>query len=226
MLRRDYIMRMIEEFSRGLAKILDQKRQKLWPEAQRSVEEQISALTGTTLADIMTLSDTELLGCLLKTGEATGPGVKALLLARLLLEAADSADAQENQSADISRALRLKALHLLLFTALRGDVYEWPESVPTIDLVVQQLGQPSLPLHTQGLLMQHFERTGQFARAEDALFALIDSTPDNPALRELGLSFYSRLRAQRDAALDAGDLPRAEDEAGLEEFESRTVARG
>ena len=34
------------------------------------------------------------------------------------------------------------------------------------------------------MLMQHYERTGEFAKAEDALFAMLDAQPDNPAIVE------------------------------------------
>jgi hypothetical protein len=32
-----------------------------------------------------------------------------------------------------------------------------------------------LPLRTLALLMQHYERTGEFAKAEDELFAMLDA---------------------------------------------------
>ena len=69
--------------------------------------------------------------------------------------------------------------------------------------------------------MQHYERTGNFAKAEDALFAMLEAEPDNAALVEFGLAFYQRLLTQSDAALNAANLPRVEAEEGQKELQRR-----
>ncbi len=69
--------------------------------------------------------------------------------------------------------------------------------------------------------MRHYEQTGQFARAEDALFAMLDGDPANSEMLEFGISFYDRLGAQSDDALSAGNLPRPELAAGRAELLSR-----
>ena len=81
-----------------------------------------------------------------------------------------------------------------------------------------------LPLATEARLMQHYERLGQFGRAEDALFAMLEQDPQNPGLAEFGLSFYERLLRQTDGNLESGNLPRAEVEAGLAELRERRTA--
>ena len=58
--------------------------------------------------------------------------------------------------------------------------------------------------------MQHYERSQEFAKAEDALFAMLEAEPGNAGLVEFGVAFYERLRGQSDAALEAGKLPRSE----------------
>ena len=72
--------------------------------------------------------------------------------------------------------------------------------------------------------MQYYEYLGEFGRAEDALFAMLEQEPANPALIDFGLAFYERLRRQTDASLEAGNLPRAEVEAGLAELGQRKMA--
>ena len=71
------------------------------------------------------------------------------------------------------------------------------------------------------MLMQHHERTGEFAKAENALFAMLDAEPGNEAIVEFGVAFYKRMLAQSDAALMEGKLPRAEVEEGLKELVQR-----
>jgi hypothetical protein len=72
--------------------------------------------------------------------------------------------------------------------------------------------------------MQYCERTGSFAKAEDAFFALLDVEPGNSRLIDFGIAFYQRLQSQSNEALVAGDLPRAEVEAGLGELRDREAA--
>jgi hypothetical protein len=66
--------------------------------------------------------------------------------------------------------------------------------------------------------MQHYERLGEFARAEDCLFAMLEFEPENRNLLEFGIGFYDRLRCRNDATLLAGNSPRVEVEAGLSEL--------
>lgn len=221
MIRRDYILRMIEEFFRLLARIDRLKQNRQWGEAESTVRAEIERLVGTGGAALVTLSDTEIFSRLLEGGELHSAREKAFMLARLLLENAETAEAGDPPNLTLARQLRLKALHLLLHTALRDDIPEWPEYVPTIDRVLQLLADSALPLHTCALLMQHFEHSGQFGKAEDTLYRMLEIAPEEPALRQLGISFYHRLLARSDAALAGGDLPRAEVEAGLKELHAR-----
>jgi hypothetical protein len=74
------------------------------------------------------------------------------------------------------------------------------------------------------MLMRFYEQTGQFARAEDSLFAMLELEPTNPSLLDFGLSFYQRLESRSDSVLAEGDLPRAELDAGAEELRQRKAA--
>ena len=96
-----------------------------------------------------------------------------------------------------------------------------PDLVPTVAAFTATLADAPLPAQTQAMLMHHYERTGAFAKAEDALFALLDATPATHEVVDFGLAFYERLRGQRDTALTAGNLPRSELEAAVAELLSR-----
>jgi tetratricopeptide (TPR) repeat protein len=143
---------------------------------------------------------------------------KTLILTRLLKEAGDVAAAEGR--VEESRECYLKALHLLLDTLARGEVFECPEFVPKVEMLRDAL-HGTLPARTHALLMQHYERTGEFAKAEDALFAMLDADPDNDAIVEFGISFYQRLLAQSDSMLNEANLPRAEVEEGLKGLQGR-----
>jgi hypothetical protein len=117
-------------------------------------------------------------------------------------------------------------LNLLLETLARAEVSDFPDFVPKVEAFVEALRDAPLPLSTQVRLMQHYERLGEFGKAEDALFAMLEAEPHEPKLVEFGISFYRRLGSHSDATLSAGHLPRAELQAGLAELARRRRSQG
>lgn len=218
MFRRDYILRMIEEFVAALTRISSLKQGQQWNEAGRSLEAEFKRLIGDG-SQVERLSETELLSRLMHDGPTHLLRDKTLMLVTLLKEAGDVA-AAENRL-DASRQCYLKALHLLLDVLARGEVFECPEFVPKIEMLVTALQPAPLPGRTQALLMHHYERTGEFAKAEDALFVLLDAGPHDDEMVKFGVAFYQRLLAQSDAALNAANLPRSEAEEGLKDLQRR-----
>ena len=222
MIRRDYIIRMIEDFIQMLSRLDSLKRGQLWNEAGGMVDAQFEALLGAGAQAAARLSETELLAALIKGEPTQAVREKTLMLTALFKEAGEVAVAKDR--ADEGRAFYLKALHLLLEMLALDEPLECPAFVPRVESLVTDLQDLSLPLETQARLMQHYERIGEFAKAEDCLFALLTADPANPGLRDFGMSFYNRVQAQSDAHLAAGNLPRAELEAGLAEFQALTQA--
>jgi hypothetical protein len=216
MMRRDYIIRMIEEFARALARIGALKRGERWQEAAGSVDAEFQRLVGTGPEGVAKMSETELLGRIVQ-GEATqSVRDKTLIVTTLLREAGDIATAQDR--IEEGCACYLKGLHLLLETLARGDVFECPEFVPKVEEFLAALQDTPLPLETQGRLMEHYERAGDFGKAEDTLFAMLAMEPGNRAIVEFGISFYERLANHSDAVLKEGNLPRAELDSGWAEM--------
>jgi Family of unknown function (DUF6483) len=222
MIRRDYIIRMIEEFFQALSRIKSLKNAQQWREADSSIEQEFGRLIGMDAKAVAQLSETELLARLVRGEPTLAVREKTLILATLLKEAGDVL-AEQGRRED-SRMSYLKGLHLVLDTLGRGEVFECPQFVPKVEEFVVALGESPLPLETEARLMQHYERTGEFAKAEDALFAMLDAEPDNSPLLELGISFYRRLESQSDGRLNDGNLPRAEVEAGLADLNARKGA--
>jgi hypothetical protein len=215
-IRRDYILRMIEEFIRMLSRLNSLKRCQQWQEASAIAEEEFRRLVGTDATSAAELSDTELLARLIKGEPTQAVPEKTLMLATLFKEVGDLASSQ-GRLAD-GRSFYLRSLHLLLDTIAVDERLERPDFVPRVDALVAALQDSPLSLETQARLMRHFERLGEFAKAEDCLFAMLELEPRNPRLLEFGMAFYQRLRSQSDAALLAGNLPRAEVESGLAEL--------
>ena len=219
MIRRDYILRMIEEFIQALARVNALKQDQRWEEAAGAVDEEFQRLIGTGAQAVARLTETELLARLIRGEPTQAVHDKTLMLTALLKEAGDVAATQGR--AEESRSCYLKGLHLLLETLAREEVSAVPDFVPRVEMFAAALHGSPLPLETQALLMQHYERSGQFAKAEDALFAMLEAEPGNAGLVDFGVSFYKRLQGQSDASLAAGNLSRPELETGLAELRGR-----
>src|SRR6266496_2622321 len=170
MMRRDYILRMIEEFARALARINTLKNGQNWKEAAGTVDEEFQRLLGTGPEGVAILTETELLAKIVQ-GEATqAVREKTLIVTTLLREAGDVAVAQDR--IEDGRSCYIKGLNLLLDALGRSDVFECPEFVPKVEEFVAALHDAPLPRETLGRLMEHYERAGEFGKAEDALFAM------------------------------------------------------
>jgi Family of unknown function (DUF6483) len=219
MIRNDYLLRMIQEFAEAIARIRSLKRGQKWNEASEALDEGFQKLMGAGADTIADLSDTELLARV-ASGESTQlVRHKTLVLVGLLAEAGDVATARDDPEA--GRRYHLKALHLLLDALGAGEILENPEFVPKVEALAAALKGTELPVRTNLMLMQHYERTGEFAKAEDALFTVLEAEPDHPGALEFGMAFYRRLLLQSDAALSDGNLPRAEIEQAIKELAQR-----
>jgi hypothetical protein len=171
MIRRDYILRMIEELRQVLAGIVALKQERRWQEVQGTLDEQFKRFVGGGASEAVAFSDTELSARLMQ-GEATQfVHDKALFLVRLFQEAGDAAVAQDRP--DEGRAFHLKGLYLLLGILGGEEPSEHPDFVPSVEVFTAALADAPLPAQTQAMLMHHYERTGAYAKAEDALFALL-----------------------------------------------------
>jgi hypothetical protein len=219
MIRQDYILRMIEQFMQVLSRIRSLKRGQLWREADDLVDAEFKRLLDAGAEAAVRMSETELLARLIKGEPTQVVHHKTLLLTTLLREAGDLALAQKREAQ--SRAYYLTGVNLLLETLARGEGSEFPDFVPKVEAFVQALQDAPLPLNTQARLMQHYERLGEFGKAEDALFAMLEAEPGEPRLLDFGIGFYQRLSNQNNAALSAGNLPRDELQTGLAELERR-----
>ena len=219
MIKRDYLLRMIEEFVQALARLRSLKKAQLWNEAAGVTEDEFRRMLGLGAAEAVRLTETELLARLIAGAPTQAVRERTLVLATLLKEAGDLAS-NTNQPEE-ARCFYLKALHLLLETLAHEDPFEWPEFVPHIDLILGGLAQERLPLETLARLMHHYERSGAYAKAEDCLFAIANETPRSSSLREFGEAFYQRLEAETSERLAEGNLPREEIAAGLAEFRAK-----
>jgi hypothetical protein len=181
-----------------------------------------SQLVGAGAAQAARFSDTELMARLVEGENTRFVRDKTHFLIALFKEAGDAAAAQDR--APESRAFYLSGLHLLLGTVPAGDSFQALDFAPGLETFVTALAEAPLPTRTLAMLMRHYEQRGAFAKAEDALFDLLDAEPGNSDVLDVGMEFYERLRGQSDVALADGNLPRQELEAGAAELRQRRAS--
>jgi hypothetical protein len=224
MIRNDYILRMIEEFLRGTARLKGLKEKESWSEAREEIEEEIKALFGQSLEELETLSEAELLGKLIVSDSAFIVKEKAVILATLLKELGDVAKGEGEK--ERAAGFYLKGFDLLLGLLNRGDIYDTPEYSPNVETFLSSLSDRKLPLNTLASLMQYFERTTNFGKAEDVLFEIAENDEvELVELKRFGTAFYERLMAQSEEKLASGGLPREEVQSGFADFTKEIEAR-
>jgi hypothetical protein len=69
-------------------------------------------------------------------------------------------------------------------------------------------------------LVGHQHKAKSFADAEDTVFALLETFPDQADVREHALNFYKSILELDDAALEEGNLPREEAQESFKEIQS------
>jgi hypothetical protein len=220
MIRRDFILRQLEQFAAMLARIAGLAKNEQWQEAAAATGGELQRLTGVEPQALLGLSESALLARLIESEPAFAVETKIFMLATLLKTQGDLSAGQDRL--DESREFYLKGLHLLLGTFRGVESSERPDFVPTVEAFRAVLREAPLPVTTSALLMQHYERNGELAKAEDALFEVLEAEPSNLEFLEFGRLFYQRLLRMDDDALLMGNLPRTEVQAGLAELDKRT----
>jgi hypothetical protein len=221
MLRRDYILRIVEKFAQMLARIREQTDAGQYDEAGEGLDSAFLELMGLGAEQICRLSETELLARLAAEGPTQAVPDKIRLLVALLQQAG-LLHAAEQREAE-AQAYWLKALNLLLNLQMEDIDSELGQFIPTTDLLRDQLRDADLPLSALAALWRHYERIGAYGRAEDTLFTLLEAQPNNPDLISEAKTFYERLLRQTDDTLKDGNLPRGEVTAGLAKLSEMKV---
>lgn len=215
MFRRDYIVRMIEDMSAMIAKVLTLKQEKKTTEALWEVDELLNRhfrlnsrlLNSLSVEDII---DMFRLGGVLESDKLQG-------VARMLKEEASIYSEAGNKEAALFRAIR--ALHLFLYADLYGADREMLQMKREIDELMKDTEGYRLPVKTERLLLPYMESLGRYSKAEDSLYRLWEQGVDVAAE---GKELYSRLLLHTPVALELGGLPLAEVRQGQEEWNKLT----
>ncbi len=208
MLRKDYLVRMIEEMTEIIGKVFDLKQQRKWIEALWELDELYKRQFRLNSRLIGSLGAKDIVE-LLRSG-GTVEADKLQSLARLVKEEGDIYGKSGQPDEEIF--CLMKALHLYLAAEQYGtDRALWNLDGEVRDLLLRLKGY-RLPADTERLLLSYEESEGRYDRAENILYRLLQ---DGEANKEEGLAFYERLLSVDPDRLERGGLPEQEVREGL-----------
>jgi len=238
-LRDELIQRAIQQLAVSFARLLkrDAQADAVTPEVARQalpaaeadalrtrLDQLYSTFLGTSAQLVRRLGSEDLTLILSSAGHVDGE--RAYLLSSLLeTEAQLAVSLGAGAGDDEVLGLRSRALDLMLEAGSSGL-----GEADIADRVARLLAGVPPGLRSaatwERLVWFGFD-TGDYARAEDALYAWLDeeqaSGGDVAGVRSVGTNLYGRLAALEDDALAAGGLPRDELEEGSEELTGRTA---
>lgn len=125
-------------------------------------------------------------------------------------------ESQDNKKASYYRYH--KALYLFVALILHEPVPADSDVYSNVDTLLNKLEDYELPTTTKNQLFPYYEHIGNYGKAEDILFDLLQTNSDAQqinSLHERGHAFYTRLLTKSDEKLLAGNLSREEVEEGI-----------
>ncbi len=217
MFQKDYIMRLVQQLSQALTRILFQKDSKQYQQALEEIQKSGQLFLGLDLNAIGAFSYEDLHDALRIRNAQDAEHVS--LVAELLRHQGDCfAFEGQPEAAHQSYALAL-TLYLDLGTAANPGP-QLADLPARIDLLLYSLDPLALDAAVRLKLFRYFDAAGRYAEAEDLLFHLADEQP-SPALYDEGLAFFDRLLHTSYRHLKAGNLPYEEVKEGLAAFREK-----
>lgn len=224
--QRDYILRLIEQFGQFWAAVVAQSRAGQHREVLALAERARREVFGFDTALLDRASADELSGMLrLRHAPQFGDSwlTEQLTLLGLMLRA--EAEGYRGLGDGVRVADREQKAVAISLAALDDDLAASPQAIETIEALVPNLKEHVLSPDLAAQLWRYDERSGNLARAEDWLFALLEDADSAADLAPEALAFYDRLQALDDDALRRGNLPRDEVATGQAETVSRLAQR-
>jgi tetratricopeptide (TPR) repeat protein len=204
--REDFIKRLIRQFVQLIHQVLGLVEENKHSPAMRLIVEAYQELIGLEPSLVHSLDAQALIGM---TGLGDEPDVdKVLVMAELLKVEGDIYAAKDDETASYERYLKALDLRLHIHEAARK--LDYLDQFSTVFDIAQALGDYVLPEETQVALFTHYEKGGQYAAAEEALFDLIEESNNPGNWIEAGLAFCERLLTKSDEELAAGELERGD----------------
>jgi len=206
MIRKDYILRIIDELVRVLQRVFNLKDLRAYEEALALLRRESDRLLGIDGGMMEVLAPTDI-------RKALRAPELGLVAGRILEEMALVYDATGEPGR--ATVLGVKALDLYAGTLEVDPAAVDADYRARVSGLADAVAQRPLAPADWRVLMRAYEQTGAFARAEDMLYEALDEDVDRERVVAEGRAFYGRLLGKTDEELEAGGLPRGEVEEGM-----------
>ncbi len=211
MINKDYILRLAERIGRELAIILGLRQRNKHEDALIYIDDLLFNSVGLTSSMINAMPDEVLLQMLSPFGTLNID--KCLWVISLVKAEGDIYSEMANAKESYYRYL--KALNLLLMLHIQEHTTSQYTLPITVEELLPLLTDYELPVASKNMLFSYYELAGQYAKAEDTLFELLENATHDATLRAEGRAFYQRLLAKTESDLQHGNLSREEAQEGL-----------
>lgn len=211
MIKRDYVLALIEESTRALASLVSHTDISAWSTAQQATEDSARSYLGLTLGQLKNASALDLISAV-HTGRDQDIARWHHLVGLLHIQGTITAEEGEEQAVN----LYFKALDVA--TEVSQDKDRLPYFLGVIESLRERVSAYIVPAGIQRKLFYIYEHSDQYASAENILFDMLEESHNDDEIVELGLDFYDRLLIQSDFKLQVGGLPRAEIDESLAEL--------
>lgn len=221
MINKDFILRLAERMGRELAIVLGLCKREKYQEALIYIDDLLLRMSGLTSRSINLLPEEMLLKTLSPLGNLH---VEACLWIAMMLKA-EGHIYEDQGNINESYYRYIKSLYLFLTVLQYQPIEDHTQFYIQIDEMLVKLLEYDLPKYLKDQLFWYYEYTGDYAKAEDMLFELLELYPADQGIQAQGLAFYERLLAKSDSDLQMGHFSRSEVYEGMAQISQKRPKR-
>lgn len=209
----DYVLRIIEQITAAIGKIVFLKNTKGKEEALREMDMLSFERFGLDINEIEKISYEDILNLLLEKSSHFNEDSK--LIAELLNIKGDIYLKDKN----ITDAYNcyLKSLNIYIYLNIKGyDMIIFDEN-KKIEEIIEKIDDYDIPLETEVMIFKYRFNNGSYSKAENTLFSLLEKH-NNDELLKMGFDFYNELRKKTEEELKLGDFTFQKIDQGIEDL--------
>ncbi|MEO6696178.1 MAG: DUF6483 family protein [Ignavibacteria bacterium] len=213
MIQKDYFLRMMEVLAAAMAKVLYNKENKDYINAEKEIEDAAKTLVGLDLRLIGILNVDDVLK-LMKTSDLYAG--RCLVSAELLKEHSALHKIKGNETE--AHGFEIKSLHLYIEAMLSKDLPKPEQYFPRVEDLISNVSQNEISDQLNLSLIDYYKFSGQFSKSENIIFELLNKK--NNEIFDKAVSFYKELKSKTFEELKAGNFSIEEVNEGLNEVNS------
>jgi hypothetical protein len=216
MIRKDFIMRMIQQLSNFIAKIITNKNAENYDEALRNIDSAFENILGLNFNLLDTLSADDIAELLGISKDKSMGSMKCVVAARLLKE---KAEVQKVLKKDDSVTLLYYQKALILYLHGMPNMGYSEQDTTTyyddIEYIADKLGS-SISAELMYKLFCIYRSNERYDKAENWLFRLNEA--QYPGILNIGRAFFKELSTVDEHKLRSGNMTKEEIDEGLADF--------